>query len=249
MSARPLLDELLARLPEARHAGGSDGTGVLPDPVRSRLRRDPAAALLWQRLVVQVRTLGKLPTLEAPADLEGRVVAAVNSGYLEERAVDHLASLERAEAPPALDARVRHLAERPFSLSGVVAPSVLDRLVELEVEDSRGLVARLIDRIVVDDRPRSPLRRILSRGNETARQLRRVVVATALLAAVGLGWSWFGSSSPSASPTARDLLAAGVRPGESGKVRFESVQPGDGRTLGLEAHLDVLTGGALGGRR
>lgn len=252
MSSRPLLDELMARLPDARRSGGADGRGVLPEGVRARLARDPAAALLWQRLVAQVRTLDRLPRLEAPADLEGRVVAALNEGYLQDRAVGHMASLERAEAPPSLDARVRHLAERPFALPGVVAPSVLDRLVELELEDSPGLVARLMDKLVADDRARSPLHRILARGvlqraGQAGQPLRRVAWAAALVAVGAFGWTWFGPRAASAPRYATELVAAGVSPGQ-GAIRWEVVQPDQAAPPELASLLNAVTGGAVPGR-
>lgn len=235
MSSRLLIDELLARLPEAR---GSEGAAVevLPAPLRARMERDPAARLLWDRLVLHLRAMDSLSRVSAPSELDGRVVAALNNGYLQDRAVDHVRSVERQEVPASLDARVRRLAERPFALPGASAPSVLDRLVELEVEDSAGLTRRLIDRVSGEGRVRKGILRLV--GSAVAAGL----VVAAFLAADGLG----GSSSPT---FATDALRAGITPGHTGKIQFVRVESAADAPEALAGLLDQVTGGALGGRR
>ena len=62
-----------------------------------------AAFRIMQRLA---STLSGLSRAEVPADLDGRVVAAVHAGYLQDRAVNALEHLETLTVPSALDALV-----------------------------------------------------------------------------------------------------------------------------------------------
>lgn len=101
---------------------------------------DAAQLASLERARAQARVLRGLTRLTAPLELEGAVVSALNAGHREERAVAHVASLPRAEAPDALDALVR---ERLAPKRGG-APSELDGLVEraISAQDSRAKDSR-----------------------------------------------------------------------------------------------------------
>ena len=77
----------------------------------------------WYGLFVQVRMLVGLERLATPGDLAGRVVAALNAGYREDRAAGQVATLATLAAPPVLARRL----EQEFR---VKAPAALDRMVE-----------------------------------------------------------------------------------------------------------------------
>jgi len=85
---------------------------------------DARAALARAR--AHARALAALPRPSAPAELDGRVVAAIHAGHREDRAAAFLASLAPESAPDALRGRVAR-----EIVTG--APAALDRLVESRV--------------------------------------------------------------------------------------------------------------------
>lgn len=97
-----------------------------------------------------LRALRSLPSLVAPEELEGRVVASLEAGFRQDRAADLVSGLEAQTAPeelvPLVEARVEE------NLEGVGAPAVLERLVEERVATpEKGMIesmARRLDRKV-----------------------------------------------------------------------------------------------------
>jgi len=249
MPPQPLIDELLARVFDARSGGGEDGRQVLPPEIQEQLLRDPAAAWSWERWVRQVRGLASLPRLEPPPDLEGRVVASFHAGHRQDRIASHLERLARLEAPRALEARVRHLAERPFSLPGIPAPSVLDRLVEADFDDSRraagGPRSVALGRGGSAARRGGALRRLMSTPAPSGpgSGLRRVVSATAIfLAVVGLSWLLRG-------PLADAPGEVAASDGAARRVGLTFVRVDPRESPLLRNVLDSVGGGATGGLR
>jgi hypothetical protein len=104
----------------------------------------------WARaLEAREAALGGLARLGAPAELEGAVVAALEAGFRQERAVSALLGLGRVSSPRALDhalqGELASTAPAPTSLPAVGrvrAPSVLDALVSQELCDPAGHRAR-----------------------------------------------------------------------------------------------------------
>lgn len=84
------------------------------------------------------RALSSLMALEAPDELDGLVVASLNAGAREERALNFARSLPRLEAPAVLDEAV---AAR-IDADAASAPAVLDRLVEERVSAPAQAMAR-----------------------------------------------------------------------------------------------------------
>jgi len=129
-----------------------------PDPLEALLaaatanERDEALAVhlracsecaeVARRFELREQALGQLARLEAPADLAGRVVAALNAGYREERGIARLGELERVTAPSQLEALVARTFDR------VPAPPVLERLVREDLEsDGQGLLKRFTNKL------------------------------------------------------------------------------------------------------
>lgn len=83
--------------------------------------------------------LRELTPMAAPAELEGRAVAAFEAGHRSDRAVAALRTLGRREAPASLDAAVARAAGEPAVPR---APEVLRRLVVEELSDPRKATAR-----------------------------------------------------------------------------------------------------------
>ncbi|MCC6409667.1 MAG: hypothetical protein IT453_21110 [Planctomycetes bacterium] len=80
------------------------------------------------------RALVGLARIAAPASLDGRVVAALEAGQREERAIRALRRLDRVEVPEHLDHAVARTAA-PIAPAPLAAPDVLRRLVEEELSD------------------------------------------------------------------------------------------------------------------
>ena len=92
----------------------------------------------WNELQAQANVISKLSRQGVPRDLEGRVVAAAEAGFRQDRIVAKIAGLPRLEVPPTLDASIRRLAEQPFpQRSARAVPSELDHLVEAEFEAAK----------------------------------------------------------------------------------------------------------------
>lgn len=208
MTDRSLRDAMLLHVAQAARLDddGVDGRSVLPKEVQERLSADETVLAEWRGLVRQARALVSLGThqapglrslrLRAPADLDGRVVAALQAGRREERAVAAVRSLARVEAPAELAARVRRLAERSFPDDPERrAPGVLDRLVEQEIADHPASVTkRMVGGLTRRAAP-SLLEESLqatrtgSRRSSGARRLSRLMPAALVMALVGFGWN------------------------------------------------------------
>ncbi|MBI5432671.1 MAG: hypothetical protein HZA52_07570 [Planctomycetes bacterium] len=90
------------------------------------------------------RALAGLARISAPAALDGLVVAALEAGQREERAVGALRRLDRVEVPEHLDHAVARTAA-PIAPVAFSAPDVLRRLVEEELSDpSKARVHRFV---------------------------------------------------------------------------------------------------------
>ena len=147
-------DEALTDLPPAAAASVE-----LPLAARAHLGRCPVCAVLWRRHAAVREALRSLSSMRAPADLEGRVVAALETGFREDRVVARVRAMAPMRAPAELDRRVRAL------FSPNPAPEVLDRLVEARLEAER----------------RAALRRRLGRRLLQGAGLAAVAVVTSLL--------------------------------------------------------------------
>lgn len=120
-------------------------------PERDGAHREACAACeRWARaLEAREAALSGLQRLAAPMELEGAVVAALEAGHRQERAVGALRGLERVASPRALDhalqSELTSLAPAPSNLPAaqrLPAPSVLDDLVSKELSDPAGHRAR-----------------------------------------------------------------------------------------------------------
>lgn len=237
---------------------GVDGRSLLPGSLRTRLSTDEAALAEWRGLVRQARALASLGRLRAPEDLDGRVVAALQAGYREERAAAAVRSLPRVDVPVELTARVRRLAERSFSQDPERrAPRVLDLLVEEAIADhpagvTRGKLGGLTRSAVpspledglqaswTGDR-KSGDRKLGRRSSlQGARRLSRLMPAAVVMALVGLVWSVYRSGDPAA-------YAAGHAADHRWSFEIREVDAASAPDLALL--LDSFTGGALGGAR
>lgn len=131
------------------------------DAARALLGRAPTdderAALSSAR--GHLRALRSLSRVVVPESLDGLVVASLEAGHRQDRAVAVLGSLEGMAAPTELDGLVDDAVRR-----GVAAPRVLDRLVAERVDDPEaGLVRSMAGRLerlhapdALDDRVLEP---------------------------------------------------------------------------------------------
>ena len=147
---------------------GTDGLDLLPQAVREHLVENEGLRQEWRQLLRQARAIRTLERVPVPSDLDGRVVASLQAGYRQERAIAHVRALPPEPAPRELDVRMGQSADRPFAADGLdpgflKAPAVLDRLVAQRVT-SEG-------RARPHGSPRSP----------------RLMAAAALLVATSLG--------------------------------------------------------------
>jgi hypothetical protein len=138
------------------------GDAPLDSRARDVLGRTPSeverAALRAARgHVLALRSLSRVAT---PASLEGLVVASLEAGHRQDRAVSLVESLEGKPAPVELDELVEGSVE--VRGEGLRAPHVLDRLVGERVADPEGAMVRsMADRLerlhapdVLDERVR-----------------------------------------------------------------------------------------------
>jgi len=269
MTERSLRDAMLLHVAQVARLDddGVDGRSGLPEDLRERLSADETALAEWRGLVRQARALVSLGThqasrLRAPADLDGRVVAALQAGRREERAVTALRSLARVDAPTELTARVRRLAERSFSDDPEHrAPRVLDRLVEEEIADHPASVTkRMVGGLTRHVAP-SSLEDGLQAGfpqagfpqagfpqaglsgprregsrlldSRKARRLSRLMPAALVMALVGFGWNAYQG------------LDSGAIAAE--RWSFEIIEVDAASAPDLASLLDAFTGG--GGSR
>ncbi|MEL6429714.1 MAG: hypothetical protein AAFU73_17345 [Planctomycetota bacterium] len=103
-------------------ADGAPSQGAVADGERARA---------LERARAHARLLRSLPRLEAPASLEGAVVAALHAGHTEDRVRDQIVALRPVPAPAALDAAVAAAVERAVEADPVAlrAPARLDGMV------------------------------------------------------------------------------------------------------------------------
>ncbi len=106
---------------------------------------DCAECAAWARRFRQRESvLGSLERRAVPAELDGRVIAALEAGYREDRAVAALRDLARVDVPSSLDRAVERVAGEVVlrAPTQVSAPDVLRRLVEEELSDPSKARAR-----------------------------------------------------------------------------------------------------------
>ncbi len=130
-----------------------------------------------------VRTLQGLETQRAPRELEGAVVAALNAGARQERAVASLRALERASVPGELEERVETLALWPEELS---APVELDQRLDQELRaPTQAMSQRFLAKL---DRLRAPpvLETRVAAGSAEGRR-RALAIVGGLLLLIALG--------------------------------------------------------------
>ncbi|MGD2017659.1 MAG: hypothetical protein PVJ89_06075 [Planctomycetota bacterium] len=181
-----------------------------------------------------VRALRSLPRLEAPAELDGRVVASLEAGFRQDRAADHVAGLPRVGAPEELTERVAAEVGR-----GLEAPAVLDRLVAERVEaPAQGMVRSMAGRLERKQAPAELDERVLRSEPGPSRRLRRVAVALGA-AAVVLLLVRFGQPGLGPVDPARPQLRI---------TRIDSLESVSASALD-RAFLGALTGEYPGGAR
>jgi hypothetical protein len=92
------------------------------------------------RVELHVAALRDLGSVQAPRDLEGRIVASTQAGFRQDRAVQALRDLEPVRMPVDVD--------KAIWPTGKSAPPVLDRLVDNDLqEQTRGIARRFAGRI------------------------------------------------------------------------------------------------------
>ena len=209
-----------------------------------------ACALFAQSFARCSAALSSLTRKHAPHELEGRVVAALEAGSRQQRAIEALVTLGRLKPPAELDGAVMSEAggEHAYQVRGRhAAPAVLERLVSEELSDlpkartrrfvgslRRFVAPRLLDQRVSRD--------LVTPRFSDARPLR--VAAWIGLAAVGL----IALSTPLIIERA---LTTPSYPFQVKRVESLGNSSEVLGALGPDAHtlLDNLGGGILGANR
>jgi len=211
----------------------SDGALLVDDAeLNEHLASCPECALAAKHYERQARALAGLDRQAAPSDLAGRVVAALQSGFRQERALRCVVELETIAAPPELDKLVsRALVRQP-------APDVLERLVREDFENHDGshFAKRFTHKLGREHAPEKLAERLESHWYEAPRRrpllVRAGLVAAGMVATFAL-WRAFEAT-----------------PGESrysfGVNYVSSFQEAD-LDAGTRQIVDVLSAGALGG--
>ena len=161
------------------------------DAPREHARECSACAQWLRRFEQREGVLRSLPRQLAPESLGGRVVAAIQAGERQARAVRALQGLGRLEQPAQLEQRVQdevageaaEKANEPLqALAGrQLAPAVLDRLVAEELSDpSKARVARFAGSVPRLKAPAELEQRV---AEELARPARRNSVSALWIAA------------------------------------------------------------------
>lgn len=184
----------------------------------------------FARRVGQISSsLSKLARLAPPLELDGLTVGALQAGRRQERAVCALRGLARLSVPPELVGRAL---EEPTRVAR--APAVLDRLVDEDLRDSTGALARRFAGKL--ERRRAP-QALRDRVQQSALSVlrpsaaRRNFVAVAALAIVLVGAGlWLRRRSP-----ATELSQLGF------EIRYESGLDG------MDPMARSLLGGLSGG--
>jgi len=198
-------------------------SSVADSSVPEHGRACPQCASHWSRLLIQVRLLSTMVRVPAPADLEGRVVAALQPGHRQQRAISAVESLPSLEAPPVL-------ARRLEAAMSAKAPSVLLERVEQEYELSvSGASSERDERVLW-----SPMTALVS--------------ASLLLLALWAVGPDRGLDAPGSEPESDQKLARGDA--AAGKYRFEIIRVESPRQASLDPAtrywIDGLSGGMLG---
>lgn len=143
----------------------------------------------------QRRALRGLPRMPAPRDLDGFVVAALQAGHRQDRAIEALRTLERRPMPVEAD-----LAIWP---KGAQAPAALDRLVERDLQDpTHSIARRFAGRIERLQAPRELETRVAAvialARKRRERATRGVSLALTVLGIAGLSalGTWFFTQRP-----------------------------------------------------
>jgi hypothetical protein len=225
------------------------------DAPREHARECSACAQWLRRFEQREGVLRSLPRQLAPESLGGRVVAAIQAGERQARAVRALQGLGRLEQPAQLEQRVQdevageaaEKANEPLqALAGrQLAPAVLDRLVAEELSDpSKARVARFAGSVPRLKAPAELEQRV---AEELARPARRNsgsawwIAAAAALVLATLAPIWilgesrvrpfrveYTDSFASMSPMSRGLLES-ASSGMFGRAAAESDASGAAR--------------------
>jgi len=203
--------------------------------------RTPPASVLVDRLRrsrAHARALRSLPRVDAPAELDGLVVAALHGGHREDRAARYVATLGTLPAPASLLPRVeRQVASNP----ALVAPAALDRLVEVRVlAESAGGNAAGGRRALAASAHADRQRRLSGLMTATAAG----AVLGMLLGVVGVMWSLGGGWGSPGDGRSGDGAASAA---SASFVEFIEVDARD-LTPAERALLSRLGGPLMGGR-
>lgn len=158
--------------------------------------------------------LAGLARVCAPAALDGLVVAATQAGQRQERAVAHLRTALRHEAPAHLEPRVRVAGSAILGdVARVAAPAVLERLVEEELRDPQhALTRRYVSRLQRLGPPVSLRERVeQALGVPRRSRARGVLLAGAALAVlVAAMWGWWSIGRASLRPRFQVVYASDI---------------------------------------
>jgi hypothetical protein len=175
---------------------------AVPPERPSAHRETCAACARWARAMeAREGALSGLRRLSAPPELEGAVVAALEAGFRQERAVDALLGLGRVASPRALDHALQGelgaLESPPASLTAarrLSAPEVLAELVSEELADPAGhRVRRFVGSLERLSAPAELAERLAaqdwSRPVRRPARLAGLGVLGLLLASLGIGFA------------------------------------------------------------
>lgn len=171
-----------------------------------------AALARWS---AQARVLRAMPRAQVPAELDGRVVAAFHAGARQTRALDHVQSLSRVQAPSELDVRMTQM------LAGAHTSAAR---FERGESDGRRAPAELDQRVARDWRAA----RAVKQTRQTTRAWAAFAVASLAMVTAWLVWP-------------RSEAVPALQP-EIELVQVRSLRELDPLSRGL---LDSVSGGAL----
>lgn len=144
---------------------------------------------LVDRIALSVRALSDLPSLEAPSELDGRVVASLQAGFREDRSVRHLSALEQVSAPHELEATL----QRSKDLEADLFARVEQELLHPEMSVGKRL-ARHAERLTAPEQLEYLVAADLLR-NRAPRPFPLRLVAGFVTAAAALAFVWTGLGS------------------------------------------------------
>jgi len=158
--------------------------------------------------------LVRLAPVPAPAALDGLVVAATQAGQRQERALAHLRTALRHEAPARLETRIGAGSSLISEVARVSAPAVLGRLVEEELRDPQhALTRRYVSRLQRLESPaslRGRVQQVLGSPRRSAgRSLLLAGASLALLCAAM--WGWWSLERTQARPRFQVVVVDDVR--------------------------------------